>query len=148
MQMLHVVRIARASQSISMSELLKEKYKQKNEASHKCSKKFSSHAKDSRASTQPFGNAPSVEDRIAMKLSSGPKDTFHEDQDEGLSLQELPPNHTPLPEIASSDPPQPCYELPSSESPIREHSHSTALQPCRLDLRPYSASGVYRGPHP
>lgn len=62
--------------------------------------------------------------------------------------QELPPNHAPIPEIASSDSPRLCFELPSSEPAIREHAHPKALQPGGPASRQFSAASLSRTPPP
>lgn len=82
--------------------------------------------------------------KIGSAISGIPQGDHKDDK----TPQELPPNHAPIPEIASSDPPQPCYELPSSEPAIQEHAHPKALQPGGPGSRPVSASSLSRTPPP
>lgn len=97
---------------------------------------------------QPMTGAPSIEHETPRKFFSTTSSVPQEDCEEDRTLQELPPNHAPLPEIASSDPPQPCHELPSSKTTIQEHTHPNALQPDRPIVRPHSASSMFPTPQP
>ena len=92
--------------------------------------------------------APYIENRTPLEIYSATSSTPQEDNKEVKTLQELPPNHAPLPEIASSDPPRLCHELPSSDSAVHEHIHPRALQPGRPGFRPYSASSLSQAPLP
>lgn len=95
-----------------------------------------------------FVVAPYVENErplgICSATSGAPQEGFEEDK----TPQELPPNHAPLPEIASSDPPQSYHELPSSDAAVQDHAHLRPLQPGRPSFRPYSASSLSQAPRP
>ena len=89
-----------------------------------------------------MGNVPYIKGRTPLEINSAPIPALHEDHGKGQKPQELPSNQAPLPEIASSDTPQPCHELLSSGSAVQEQVHPTALQPGGPALRPYSASSL------
>ena len=92
--------------------------------------------------------APYIENRTPLEIHSPTNGAPQEDHEEDETPQELPPNHAPLPEIASSDPPQLWHKLPSSDSAVHEHVHPRALQPGRHSFRPYSASSMSQAPQP
>ena len=91
-------------------------------------------------SPQSMIYTPCIGDRTPLKIGSATNVVPQEYHEEDKTLQELPPNHAPLPEIASSDPPQPCHELPSSDRAIQTHARPKDLQPSRPGFRPYSPS--------
>ena len=83
--------------------------------------------------TTPLGTCPAT------------RSATQEDHEGDNTPHELPPNHAPLPEIASSDQPQSFYELPSSDPTI---IHPGALQPGNPVFRPSSASSLSPNPQP
>ena len=90
---------------------------------------------------------PRIKERPPLKACSATNGVPQDVREDGLP-QEIPPNHAPLPEIASSDQPQPCYELLSSDPAIQDQVHPIVSQPGRPGVRPHSASNLTQSPQP
>lgn len=97
--------------------------------------------------SRSFILAPYVAKETPLKIDSATSGTAQENH-EADPTPELPPNHAPLPEIASSDPPRSRHELPSPDPAVHQHVHPRALQPGRLEFRPDSASSLSPVPQP
>lgn len=124
---------------------------QENEASHDFSTTVANLREESRVPIrlpQSATIAPYVNNRSPLEIYSTTSCTPQGDHEEDKTLQELPPNHAPLPEIASSDLPQACHELPSSDADGQGHVHPRALQPGRPGFRPHSPSNLSQYPQP
>lgn len=131
------------SDTVPRSSTVAKSSRKENEASHRVSA-IVANREESRVPIL----APYKENRKPLEIYSATSGAPQEDHEEDKTTpQELPPNHAPLPEIASSDPPQSCHELPSSDPGLQEHVHPRALQPGRPDFRPYSASSLSQVPH-
>ena len=107
--------------------------RQDNEASHELSTTATTnHRKESRVPTQnSLGTLPAT------------RSATQEGREAEKKPHELPLNHAPLPEIASSDQPKSFYELPSSDPTI---IHPGALQPGKPVFRLSSASSLSPNP--
>ena len=84
-----------------------------------------------------------IEPTIPLGTLSATRSATQENREGDNTPYELPLNHAPLPEIASSDQPQSFYELPSSDPTI---IHPGALQPGKPVFRPSSASSLSPNP--
>lgn len=125
--------------------------RQENEASHAFSITIANPREESRVPIRPPGSiilAPYIENRTPLDLYSATMGTPRKSHEEDKTPQELPPNHAPLPEIASSDAPESRHELPSPDPTVEEHVHPRALQPGRPDFRPYSPTNLSQAPQP
>ena len=92
--------------------------------------------------------APYIEKGTPLGIESATGSAAQENHQEDKTPQELPPNHAPLPEIATSDPPQSRHELPSPDPAVQENIHPRALQPGGPEFRLYSASDLSQVPQP
>ena len=125
--------------------------RQEDEASHGFSTPIAITHERSRVPIRPLRSmnlAPYIEKQTPLEINSTTIGAAQGNHEEDKTPQELPPNHAPLPEIASSDPPQSRHELPSSDPAVQEHGHPKALQPGRPEFMPYSASSIPQGPQP
>ena len=118
-----------------------------NEASHELSTTVTTdHFKESGVPTQDtqrLNFMSYIEPRIPLGTRPATRSATQENREGDNTPHELPLNHAPLPEIASSDQPQSFYELPSSDPTI---IHPGALQPAKPVFRPSSASSLSPNP--
>ena len=106
------------------------------------------HIKESRVPTQnsrTLNLMSYIEPTTPLRACPATRGATQGDHEGDNTPHELPPNHAPLPEIASSDQPQSFYELPSSDPTI---IHPGALQPGKPVFRPSSASSLSPNPQP
>ena len=118
-----------------------------NEASHELSTTTSTnHFKESGLPTQDsrtLNLMSHMDPKILLGTRPETRSATQENREGDNTPDELPLNHAPLPEIASSDQPQSFYELPSSDPTI---IHPGALQPGKPVFRPSSASSLSAKP--
>ena len=113
------------------------------EASHELSTTATpNHLKECRVPTQnsrTLNLMSYIEPTIPLVTLPVIRSDTQEDREGDNRPHELPLNHAPLPEIASSDQPKSFHELPSSDPTI---IHPGALQPGRPVCRLSSASSL------
>ena len=121
--------------------------RQENEASHELSTTATtSHLKESRVPTQNSRTLKLmsyIEPTTPLGTLPATRSATQEGREADNTPHELPLNHAPLPEIASSDQPKSFYELPSSDPTI---IHPGALQPGKPVFRLSSASSLSPNP--
>lgn len=125
--------------------------RQGNEASHDFSTAIVNPREESRGPIRfprSINMAPCTENATPLEMYSATSGAPQEYHEEDKPPQELPANHVPLPEMASSDLQQSRRELPAVDAAQQEHVHPRALQPGRPGFRPYSPSSLSQSPQP